>query len=114
MIIQIIVTVFLLFALSRLYLQFKYNHISLLQFLFWVGVWGGVIFIIFWPNLTDKFADFLGIKRGIDVFVYFGIIVLFYLIFRSYIKIEEMEREITKLVRKMAIKELKDKENNKT
>ncbi len=104
--IAIIVTIFVLFALSRNYLQFRDNHISGFQFIFWVLIWSLVLVILLWPNLTNRLAQYLGISRGIDVFVYLGIIVLFYLIFRSYVKIEELERDITRLVSELALKDM--------
>lgn len=106
MAIQIIITIFVLFALSRVYLQFKSDNVTTLQFIFWLIIWLGVLTVLYWPNLSNQIAEFLGISRGVDVFVYLGIIALFYLIYRAYIKIEHLERDITKIVRKEALKEL--------
>ena len=55
------------------------------------------------PDLTFRLSDFLGIERGIDVAVYGSIIILFYLMFRIFVKLEMLEQEITKTVRNDAI-----------
>ncbi|MBU1854341.1 MAG: DUF2304 domain-containing protein, partial [Nanoarchaeota archaeon] len=54
-------------------------------------------------------SGFFGIGRPIDVVIYASIIVLFYLIFRMYVKIESMEQNITKVVREVTINNPKKK-----
>ena len=74
------------------------------EFLMWLALWlaGGVV--IWWPDITMVIANNLGIGRGVDLIFYVSIIILFYLIFRIYLKIEKMERNITKIVRSNSIK----------
>lgn len=76
-------------------------------FVFWMFNWTLVAVIGFWPGVTQRLADFLGIDRGIDSVVYFSIVLLFYLIYRSYVKLEHLEQEITKVVREDALEEFK-------
>jgi hypothetical protein len=102
-IIQIIIVLFALFALSRAFLRFKDNRLSKNEFLFWTAIWLAVIVISFIPNLTTQISNFLGIGRGIDLIVYISVIVMFYLIFRLYVKLESVEKEVTLLVRKFAL-----------
>jgi len=61
--------------------------------------WLAVGIIVWIPNSTNVIAQFLGIGRGADLIFYFSILILFFLIFRVYIKIEKIERNITKVVR---------------
>lgn len=60
------------------------------------------------PGLTSYVARRLGIGRGTDVVLYLSIALLFYLIFRLSIALEEIRREITELVRKIALKDEKN------
>jgi small membrane protein len=62
------------------------------------------IFLIF-PNLFFYLSSFFGIERGIDIFVYFGILILFYLVLRLYFKLEKLRQDITILNREISIKE---------
>jgi len=94
MIIQILISLFALFALINVIKTKKY-----LWSIFWLA--GGLI--VWWPNLTNIIATNLGIGRGADLIFYISIILLFYLIFKIYIKIEKIERNITKLTRKDAL-----------
>ncbi len=69
------------------------------------------------PGLTSYMARRLGIGRGTDVVLYLSIALLFYLIFRLSISLEETRREITDLVRKIALedesKQVKRKRQNR-
>lgn len=106
-ILQVVVVLFVLFALSRVILRFKDKNISVYGLLFWLLVWLGVTLVLFIPSMTQPIARLLNIGRGIDVAVYLSIVLLFYLVFRIYIKIDKTEHEITKLVREIAIKKKK-------
>jgi small membrane protein len=101
--VQIIAFIFVTFAASRAILRAKDKKITLIELLFWLGIWGGLIVVVFFPGLTSYVADLVGIGRGIDVIIYTSIGLLFYMIFRLYVKFEESEREITRLVREIAL-----------
>ena len=110
--IQIIIVIFALFALSRAYLRFKDNALTKTEFLFWIVVWLAVITVSFIPNLTTRVSNLFGIGRGMDLITYMSIIILFYLIFRVYVKTESLEKNITKLIREIALDEDKEKKKN--
>lgn len=101
--IQIILLPFLLFALSRVALQFKNKQIKITEFFFWSALFLSATFVLIFPNETTRFANLVGIGRGIDLVVYASIITLFYLVFRLYVYIEDLRHEITLLVRKIAL-----------
>ncbi len=109
LIIQIIATVFALFAVSRVYLRFKERKLSSFSFVFWNFVWIAGIVAVFFPNLTTDFARMIGVGRGVDAVIYASLAVISYSIFRIYIKIEDVEREITEVSRKYALKDIFDK-----
>jgi len=109
-IIQIIIIIFALFALSRVFLRFKDNKLTRNEFIFWVLVWVAIIIVSIIPSITGVLSHKLGIGRGIDLLIYLSIIVLFYLMFRLYVKLESVEKEITALVRRVAL-DKKDRNN---
>ncbi|MEM2138968.1 MAG: DUF2304 family protein [Candidatus Woesearchaeota archaeon] len=106
-IIQILAVIFFSFAASRAILRAKDKKITIIELFFWLSIWFGLIFIVFFPDYLSKIANFLGIGRGTDVLVYSSIVILFYLLFRLYVKLDELESEITKLVREIALKKKK-------
>lgn len=104
---QIIFSFFALFAISRTITRFKKKELSFGWFLFWVIFWLAVITAVLLPWTTTLLAEWVGIGRGVDLVIYFSIIILFYLIFRIFIKIEQMEKNITKIIEKDALDEFK-------
>lgn len=100
--IQVLGFIFVTFAVSRAVLRAKDKQISIAELFFWLAVWTGLIVVLIFPQLTSFVADLVGIGRGIDVVVYTSIALLFYLIFRLYVKLDEREREITRVVRELA------------
>ncbi len=110
---QIILTLFLFFALSRVILRFRGGSLSKIGFFFWSGIFSIAIVTVLLPDLSSKFAVFIGIGRGVDAIVYASIALLFYLIFRIHIFLEDIRHEITELVRRLALKEFK-KDEKKT
>jgi len=112
MLIQILLIIFLLFAVSRVLLQVKSGNITAGSFIFWSGLFFIAIVGVLSPELTSRVARLLGIGRGADVIIYVSIVLLFYLVFRLSIVIEDLRHEITKLVREIALS--KEKETGKS
>jgi len=108
--IQLIFLTFLLFAGSRAFLRLKEGNITLGAFLFWVGLWILATFSVLDPEFTSFMAKKIGIGRGTDVVIYISIALLFYLIFRTNVMMENLKHEITKLTTEIALlKNLKGK-----
>ena len=105
--VQIIFALFLLFAVSRVLLRLKDGTLTINNFLFWTGLFTLAIIGVVKPELTTIVADKLGINRGSDVVVYASILLLFYLIFRTNILLENLRHDLTKLVRMIALSEKK-------
>lgn len=110
MVIQIILVVFALFALVRTVWQLKQGSVPFKTFLFWLFFWIAVCVVVLLPQTTTLVASLVGVGRGADLVIYVAMIGLFYLVFRLFVKIEDIERQITKIVRKKALDEL-DKES---
>ena len=108
--VQIILLTFLIFAISRVILRFKDGSLTLGAFLFWLGIWLIAGLAIIDPSFTSYVALKIGIQRGTDVVVYLSLALLFYLIFRTNILIENLKEEITRLTREIALKRNKKKQ----
>lgn len=108
--VQIFLSLFLLFALSRVILRFRDGELTISGLIFWSSVFSLAIVIVLIPGLTSKAAQKLGIGRGVDAVVYTSIVVLFYLVFRLYVYLQDIKHEITSLIRKLALKEFEKKQ----
>lgn len=67
--------------------------------IFWILFWIGVALVVIWPQSVQMIAHSFGIGRGSDFVLYISVITLFFLVFRLHIKIENMNRDVTKVVR---------------
>lgn len=101
---QILILLFALFAISRVLLRFKDKSISSREFLFWVIIWAGIAIINLLPGLTSFFTKLLGVGRGVDLLIYVSIILLFYLMFKMYVRIDKIDNNITELIRRESIR----------
>lgn len=102
--VQVLLVIFLVFALSRVVLRFRGRQIRATEFLFWSILFLTAITVVAFPIEMTRLANLLGVGRGVDLVVYASVVVLFYLVFRLYVLLEDVRHEITELVRKLALK----------
>lgn len=106
---EIVVTAFALFALSRVMLRMKDGKITKKEGLFWCAVWVLAIVLVFVKDYLNLLQDFISTRRPVDAIIYISIILLFYLVFRIYVKLDQMEQDITTIVRNRAIQRARKK-----
>ncbi|MDH5673271.1 MAG: DUF2304 domain-containing protein [Myxococcales bacterium] len=75
---------------------------------FWISVWacGGVTLV--WPELTMKASKAVGIGRGADLLLYCTVIAGTWSAFWLYTRVRRLERQITLLVRRLAIEHARE------
>jgi hypothetical protein len=103
--IQILLLAFLFFAFTRVILRFREGTISLGMFLFWAGFWILASIGIIKPDFTTFVAKKIGIGRGADAVIYASLLILFYLIFRLSVALENLRHEVTKIIRELALRD---------
>lgn len=101
--IQIVLVLFSVFALTRVFLRFREKVISLKTAFFWAFIWISALIGILLPKTTTQIASIFGVGRGVDVIVYISLALLFYLVFRIYVMIQDIRHEITSIIRKVAL-----------
>jgi hypothetical protein len=103
---QIIALIIIAFFLSRLIWQKKREKINGQEFVFWLIFWFFAGLAIVFLKKIDQLVAGLGFSgSGIEVLLYVAVAVLFYLIFRVRMKLEKIERDVTKIVREIAMRE---------
>ncbi|MFA5022257.1 MAG: DUF2304 domain-containing protein [Patescibacteria group bacterium] len=105
MIIKVIIVIFALYVIWKTILRFQKGDITSRELTLWTTFWllvGGVALV---PKKTDAIAQWLGVERGSDLLVYLSIIVLFFIVFKIVVKLEKINRDITKVVRREALEE---------
>lgn len=105
---QIIVLLIIAWFIFRLYWQKKKNHIGVNEFLFWLIFWLIAAGLIIFIRYIDKLAAGLGFSAsGIEILIYLSIASLFYFVFRLRLRFEKIEKDITKIVKHLALKDKK-------
>jgi hypothetical protein len=112
MLIQIIVSIFLILIILKTLARRKTKELSIKETIAWLVVWIGTGLIFWFPQYTTRIANILGVGRGADLITYLSIIILAYLIFRIFIHLDRIEKNITKLTRENALDNNKENENN--
>lgn len=106
LVLQILVIGAIIFIYSRVILRLRDGQISTSEFLFWSLLWGAVVFVVLVPTVLSSISQIVGIGRGLDLVLPVALILAFYLIFRAYVKIEQVEQDLTTVVRGIALREL--------
>jgi len=105
MLIQYFLSFLILLIIYRVVIKWKQGILTSRDLIFWSGFWFVVGIIILLPDTTSYLAELVGVGRGADLVVYLSIVLIFYIIFQMTIKIEKIERNITKVVRTVAMKD---------
>lgn len=71
----------------------------------WCCLWLAAVVTTAWPELTSIVAGMLGIGRGADLVSYLGIAVMLIGFWMVYVRLLRLRRELTLLVREIAILE---------
>lgn len=102
---QVIALLVIAYFLIKLIVQRKNKQVSGLEFIFWLSFWLLAGLLIALIKEIDALVAFLGFSAsGINALLYLSVVILFYLIFKLRLKLEKTEREITKIVREIALK----------
>lgn len=101
--IQILLLIFFCFAIFKVINRFQAGELKKVSLVSWICFWliAGVVVVI--PNSTAYVATLVGIGRGADLVVYAALAIIFFVIFKLTVRIEGLNRDITKLTRKISL-----------
>ncbi|MEK7212879.1 MAG: DUF2304 domain-containing protein [Patescibacteria group bacterium] len=105
--IQLLLLLIFAAALIKVFGQAKRQEISAGTAMLWTVFWLLAGYIVVRPNDTFYLAKALGVGRGADAVVYLALALIFFMLFRLTIKVEKINRDITKVVRKESLDEKK-------
>ncbi|MFA5185747.1 MAG: DUF2304 domain-containing protein [Patescibacteria group bacterium] len=109
MLIQIVLILVLLGALYVTWKRAKQDVITIIEALLWSVLWIAAGVVVLLPQTATLVANFFGVGRGSDFVVYGSVVTLFVLVFKIFISLDRVERKITDLVRKDALRDLPEK-----
>ena len=100
---QILILIFVAFVIYKSTRRLIKKEISLWLFLFWISIWIFVAIVGTFPVIIEKAAELVGIGRGVDLVIYTAVFALFYFLFKIYVRVSKVEKDISQIVRKIAI-----------
>lgn len=103
---QILFVLFALFVISQIFQRRKNGLLSIAGTSFWIFIWLFAILAVLVPQATQVLASYFGIGRGTDFVVYVSFAIMFFVLFRLHIKLESMQRDVTKIVRKDTLEDI--------
>lgn len=104
-IIQIFSFVLAAIAISKSYIDFRAKIESLPIFIFWVATWTMIMIVTLFPSIIDiLIRTFGGGRTGLGTFFGMGLVFLFFIVYRMYVKIERIEQKLTKTIQDLALR----------
>lgn len=85
-----------------------------LKFAVRVIVWGGMAAITTFPNLSNQVATTIGIEGNINAVILVGFVLVFVILFKLLGIIEQLEREVSEVIRKETLSETYQSRKNQS
>lgn len=86
----------------------RVGRLNLRSTLFWLLFLVAADVVVLKPEITTIVANKFGIGRGADFVLYLAIILVFYLLFKLNLKVETLNRDLTKIVRERALEDIEE------
>lgn len=90
--------------IARVIFLWRKRKIEVSVALFWVMIWAAIVFVAFDTQTLNALTTAVGIGRTVDLAMYIGILILLYVVFQLNMKVNRLERQLTKLVREISLK----------
>ena len=80
--------------------------ISRREGLFSAGIWTAAGLAVAWPDATTSVARIVGLGRGANLLLYCAVLVMIVGFLMIYVRLRQLRREMTLLVRHLALREV--------
>lgn len=100
---QVVIIIMAILSIAFVYNRLRYKKSTPATFILFCIIWIFILILTFIPDISTSIAMLFGMGRGLDFLVIVAFIICFYSIFKLYIRIEDNEQQLDKLVRKLAI-----------
>lgn len=106
---SLILFIFSLYSIGDRLVRFirKEQNQSVFKLIATIFIWGSISYIAFFPIQVRQFSERLGFGDNLNTLIFFGFIVVFFILFRLLSILEKNERLLTEIIRKEALKDLK-------
>lgn len=112
MIIQIFLVAILLITFVVTWRRAHQGVIRWIEAALWSVLWIVAAIVILLPQTATTVARLVGVGRGVDLVIYGSVTLLFVLVFKLFLSFDRMERNLTELVRRDALRDLPSEEHH--
>lgn len=102
--IQWIIIAFILFAVFKAWRAYAAGGLDRRKLLLWSSFWLIAALVILSPQTTTALANILGVGRGVDLALYISVVILFYVLFTMSRRVDRLDKNLTDLVRELALR----------
>jgi|SRR5437867_2385441 len=93
-------------VISKSYVDFRARVESLQMFLLWTITWTGITLVALFPSIVDFILEYSASGRaGLGTVFGMGLVFLFFIVYRIYVKLESVEQKLIKTIQQLALKE---------
>jgi len=93
-------------VISKSYVDLRARAESLQMFIFWVFTWTMIVLVALFPAVIDfLIASTIYGRAGLGTVFGMGLVFLFFVVYRIYVKMEQVEQKLTKTIQELALKE---------
>ena len=105
---QVILAIISLLFLSNSFLKFikKESSQTFFKFVVTISIWGIILFFTLFPETTRTLSSNLGMGENLNTLILIGFVSVFMIIFKLLNIIERIEKDISEIVRKEALKKI--------
>jgi hypothetical protein len=101
--IKILAVLFALLTLRRLVARYRKGDLLTFDFVVWLLLFSGIGVVVFIPHKTDALARWIGVSSGFNALTFVSITGLLFAVFRLVLRLQALERDVTRLVRANAL-----------
>jgi len=105
---QIIILLVIAIIVLKSFRKLLRKELSIWLFAIWFVLWLAVALVSLFPVIINRLADILGVGRGVDLMIYAGLFILFYLVFRLSMNIVKINKNFSKIVKEITLDRAKN------
>lgn len=106
---QILIPAFCVLMIAKSVSHFLRHERTVRELLVLLAFWGGIAAMAIFPDATSVVVGFLGIKSNVNAIIFMVLAMLSYLCLYLFISVENLDHQVTKLTRELALRDKEEK-----
>lgn len=104
---QVIILIVCILLILRTVILFLRKKKGLREVFVAIIVWGSFSLLSLFPIILQIFAQVLGFELGVNALLVISTLLIFFILLRTLLRMDKMQNELTKVIRELALKEVR-------